>query len=210
MRRQLIGDDMLLKELFSKVPEDFAMRPLGSGVPQNIPTFDPRYSKVVGTQDGQDVWGSREKRNFEIFGFKDKDEVTAYIIIEENTTDGAHALRELWVNPNHRRKGYGTGLILFLTRKIGIALLLKADEIVSPDARSVILKCIQDKLVKATSSDSTSPADALKIAHKTDTSIRIFEKQSGILFAAKMVLDDNTTTFAEHSLVNVSEESEYD
>ena len=200
---------MLLKELFAQVPEDFAMRPLGSGTPQNIPTFDARYAKIIGTQDGQDVWGSREKRNFEIFGFKDYHRVVAYVIIEEHKTDGAHALRELWVDPKYRRRGYGTGLILFLTRKVGITLLLKASEIVSPDARQILSKCIKQKLVKSLSNDDIDPIDALNQNYKTDTSIKIFEQKSGSLFGSKMQFADGTTSFAEHSLVNVAEESEY-
>ena len=112
---------MKLIELFQQVPEDFAVRPISGARnhPHNLPTFDPAYSKVVGTFDAVDIWGSREKKGCETFGIKDGDTVAAYLIISENDVrPGTQQLREIWVAEAYARRGYASALLLFVLKKL--------------------------------------------------------------------------------------------
>ena len=137
---------MRLAELFKNIPmyEDFGSLP---NPPPNLPSFDPKYSKVIGTFDGYDIWGSREINGYKIFGIKENDKVASYIIIED-TDEVPVRLRELWVDQSLRGKGYATILILFLLRKIKLRLLIAHDEILSSDVRGFILKALKSSKFK--------------------------------------------------------------
>ena len=140
---------MLLEELFQRLPEDYGSLPNA-----NIPSFDPRYSKVVGKFDGYDIWGSREIPNRDTFGIRDSDgSVLSLCGIESNVVSGTHKLMELWTAPSQRGRGLATILLLFLMRKIQIKLLLAHDEILSADARLIILKGLTAGKFKATNTE---------------------------------------------------------
>lgn len=136
---------MLLAELFQRLPEDYGSLPI-----PNFPSFDPRYSKIVGQFDGYDVWGSREIPNRDTFGIRDKaNETIALCGIDSYPTNGAHVLKELWTSPAYRGKGFATMLVLFLLRKVNVRILLAHNEILSDDARTVILKGLRSFKFKA-------------------------------------------------------------
>lgn len=137
---------MLLAELFQRLPEDWGHLPV-----PNIPSFDPRYSKVVGKFDGYDIWGSREFQGYDTFGIRDSDGVVLSTCrIESTASFGTHKLKELWTSPTHRGKGLATILVLFLLRKIRVNLLLAHDEVLSDDARSTIMKGLVAQKFRAT------------------------------------------------------------
>lgn len=203
---------MILKDLFLRLPEDYAIRPLAD-VPKNLPTFDPIYSKIVGTQDTVDVWGSRERKDVEIFGFRDTaNKVIAYLIIDEYpAAENTFKLREIWVSPEHRGNSLGTGLLIFLIRKLNLKLLLASNEIVSDDARKIIKKAVNKKLFKASINKDVTLSIALNDLTKNDIEITLYERKEHYrLYGSAMVCIDGRQTFVEHSLVNVGEESIYD
>jgi GNAT superfamily N-acetyltransferase len=199
---------MKLLELFQKLPEDFAIRPLGiaNSRPKNIPSFDPAYSKVVGTFDGKDVWGSREKRGYEIFGFKVNDNVVSYCIIgEEEVSPGVQEFRELWTDDNYRGRGLGSGLILFLTKKIKIKLLLNKNEIVSPDARMVLSALAKTGKIKITSDGVTADYESI-FNDRTKNNIELMIESTphpNKLFSGEMRFKDGRTAFVEHFSIGV-------
>ena len=196
---------MLLKELFLSIPEDYAFRPVHGDdkKPTNLPTFDPMYAKVVGTQDGKDVWGSREKKAVEIYGFKDDNEVLAYLCLsEESTTSGAYDLRELWVSPKHRNQGLGSALILFLVQKLGLQLCLAKDEIVSDDARQVLWKLAERGKINVFKNEKWLSSSELEAEFndksKNDSELVIKEMKRNVpLFGSKLILEDGRTTLCE-------------
>jgi hypothetical protein len=129
---------MKLQELFTLLPEDYGRLP---PIPPNLPSFDPKYSKVVGTFDGLDIWGSRELAGFDIFGIRDTTgDALSYLIVSNADIGGAFPLRELWTASDARGCGYATILLSFVLRKLGRRIILTHDEVVSDDARSFILK----------------------------------------------------------------------
>ena len=127
---------MLLKELFQILPEDYGTLPV-----PNIPSFDPKYSKVVGKFDGYDIWASREIPDNDVFGIRDVNgDVLSTCRIASDGIDKVHVFEEVWTREDQRGKGLATILLLFLMRKIGIKLLLKHDAIVSDNSRGMIWK----------------------------------------------------------------------
>lgn len=134
---------MLLAELFQRLPEDHGMLPNA-----NIPSFDPRYSKVVGKFDGYDIWGSRELPGFDTFGIIENNYVVAICRIGADGKDGVHSFHEVWTAPNRRGQGFATILMLFIIRKLGIKLLINKDEVVSDDSRAMIWKCLNNHKYK--------------------------------------------------------------
>lgn len=201
---------MKLKDLFLVIPEDYAIRPIANN-PLNLPTFDPIYSKIVGSQDNIDVWGSREKKGFEIFGFKNLESVIAYIILEEDEVVAQTVrLRELWVKDDQRGKGLATGLLIFVTRKLKIKLLIDRNEIVSADARSLVKKAVDRGILKVAINKNITLDVALTDLTKNDIEIVLFETARSKLFGAQMQSPDGRITFAEHAVINVGEASDFD
>lgn len=170
---------MKLSELFTLLPEDYGRLPLD---PPNKPTFDPKYSKVVGTFDGMDIWGSREIPGFDVFGIRDSGGlVLAYIIMSSDSGSDAHRLRELWTSTIARGRGYATILLLFVLRKLNRRLLLSHDEVVSDDARSFILKgAVANKFKVYDNNGRLVPVDVLhqvfSVLGKTDTELVLAEQ----------------------------------
>lgn len=169
---------MQLCELFTVLPEDYGRLP---AIPPNKPTFDPKYSKVVGTFDGVDIWGSRELRGYDIFGIRDETSVLAYLVLSNSERNGAIPMRELWTSPTARGHGYATILLLFVLRKLRQRVLLSHDEVISDDARSFILKGVAANKFKAYSvSGVLQTADAvqqqLSVLGKTDTELVLSEQ----------------------------------
>ena len=207
---------MKLSSLFLAIPEDYAVRPLGglNERPKNFPSFDPAYSKVIGTQDGRDVWGSREKKGAELYGFRDGDEVVAYLVlIEEPTSENTYHFKELWVSPNQRGKGLGSALILYLTQKVGINLHLPHNEIVSPDARAVITKLASRGKIKVLSGGVQLSGDELKQVFadtsQNDIELIIKENRRAIaLYGSKMYLNDGRSTLSE--MCQVTQDGSFD
>lgn len=148
---------MLLNELFSMLPEDYGHL---NDPPSNLPSFDPKFSKIVGTFDGHDIWGSRELgAAYNIFGIRDGGGVVlAYAIVETQENNGAHKLREIWANQQARGQGYATAVLMFVLRKLNVKLLISHDEPVSDDGRSFIVKGLKAKKFTASKPDKT-PVD---------------------------------------------------
>jgi len=200
---------MKLIDLFTIIPEDFAIRPLEHADRGDLPTFDPVYSKVVGSQDGVDVWGSREKQGFDIYGFRDSNETIAFIALSsEEVKPNFQKFHQLWVSSLYRKRGLGAGLIMFLIRKLGINLVLDKDEIVSLDARNLIGKLHADGRLKLsrdglllTKDEAFSILNDLSI---NDVSITIHERKADVpLFGGSAKLANGMSRLQEASVVQV-------
>jgi len=146
---------MKLKELFSILPnlellhikEDFATDPAIT-----IPDFNPRYSKIVGTYDGKDVWGSRFfGPDHDAYGFADKDQVLAFVVIgsDKNAKYDAYPIERIWTDPSQHGKGYATALILFLTQKLKVKLLIDKNEKLTQDSWDWLIKGVEKKRLNA-------------------------------------------------------------
>ena len=181
---------MRLSELFQVLPEDH-----GRLIAPNIPTFDPRYAKIVGMFDGLDVWGSREYPKFDVYGIRaDDGDVLAYCRISEaETEDHLRFLRELWTAENQRGKGLATMLLLFLLRKLKLKLLLAHDELLSDQARTMILRGfvanrfkIRDR--KGNKLDLDAAGKILRTVGKTDDELVLTEDHLDLeLFSDKKI-----------------------
>jgi GNAT superfamily N-acetyltransferase len=186
---------MLLAELFQRLPEDYGTLPHA-----NIPSFDPRYSKVVGKFDGYDIWGSRELVGFDTFGIIDMGTVLAVCRIGATGSNNIYPLYEVWTHPNHRGQGLATILMLFIIRKLGIKLLLGADEIVSDDSRNMIWKGLVSKKYKMYRPDGTlvDMDDAKRILFttgKTDDAVILAETKLNFELFSDTKIDSRSTWY---------------
>lgn len=208
---------MKLCELFNKIPEDYAIRTIAGSDnnPLNIPRFDPAYSKVVGTFDGKDVWGSKETQGYDTYGFRDGEKTIAYVILDENETKpDTQIFKEIWVDKNYRRKGLGSGLILFLISKSKINLVLTPDELVSNDARDIFLALGKSRKIKIEDQDGNLDTFEKILSDKTKNKYSLLIKEDPNqkkLFGSRMILKNGQSTFAESYSVGVMQDwSEYD
>lgn len=186
---------MLLAEIFQQLPEDYGMLPHA-----NIPSFDPRYSKIVGKFDGYDIWGSREFPGFDTFGILEDGTAVAVCRIGSNGHDGIHPFHEVWTAPDRRGQGLATILMLFVMRKLGVRLLLGKDEVVSNDSRSMIWKCLTNKKYKMYRPDGTvvTDADAKKILFtlgQTDDEVILAETKLNFELFSDVKIDSRTTWY---------------
>lgn len=137
---------MKLEELFALIPtyEDYGQLPH-----PNLPSFDPKFSKVVGVFDGYDIWASREIPNHDVYGIRDANgDVLATCRFSSSGKNNIRAFREIWTRDDKRGQGLATILMLFVMRKVGIKLLLQHDEIISDDSRAMIWKGLNNQKFK--------------------------------------------------------------
>lgn len=203
---------MKLCELFNQIPEDYAMRTVAGSDsnPLNLPKFDPRYSKVVGTFDGKDVWGSKETKGYDTYGFRDGEKTIAYIILDERETKpDTQVFKEIWVNQNYRRKGLASGLVLFLTTKSKINLVLTPDELVSDNAREIFTALGKSGKIKIEDQDGNLDTFEKILSTKTKNDYSLLIREDALqkkLFGTKMFLENGQSTFAEPYSVGVMQD----
>jgi GNAT superfamily N-acetyltransferase len=203
---------MELFELFKRLPEDYAHRTVAGpdDRPHNKPKFDPRYSKIVGTFDNKDVWGSKEIKGYDIFGFRDGEKTIAYVILDEREVKpNTQEFKELWTDSNYRRKGLASGLILFLTTKCKTNLLLSPVELVSDDARDIFKVLGKSGKIKIEDQDGKLDTfdEILSAKMKTDYSLLIREDViQKKVFGSKMFLENNQSTLAEPYSIGVMQD----
>lgn len=150
--------------------EDFSSQPLGNDKknPKNKPALDKEYSRIIGTFDGYDVWGSLEKKGCETVGFKDSDKVIAYLIFSDNEiSPGVKEFIEIWTDPDYQRRGLAAGLILFVTKKLHVKLFLGKSSIVGLDSRSLLKSLADTGKVTITAGLTGDHADYAKILANT-------------------------------------------
>jgi len=203
---------MKLLELFGRLPEDYAMRTVNGPDehPSNLPKFDPNYSKVVGTLDGKDVWGSREIKGYDTYGFRDGDKTIAYVILDEKEIKpDTQAFKELWVDKFYRRKGLGSGLILFLISKSKINLVLTPTELVSDDAREIFLSLGRSGKIKIEDQDGKLDTFEKILTDKSKTEHSLLIREDAIqkkAFGSKMFLADGRSTLSEPYTIGVMQD----
>lgn len=203
---------MKLCELFNRIPEDYAIRTVAGSDnnPLNKPKFDPMYSKVIGTFDGQDVWGSKETKGYDTYGFRDGEKTIAYIILDEKEIKlDTQAFKELWVDANYRRKGLASGLVLFLTTKSKINLVLTPNELVSDDARDIFTALGKSGKIKIEDQDGNLDTFEKILSNKTKTDYSLLIREDKVQkkpFGSKMFLENDQSTFAEPYSVGVMQD----
>lgn len=129
----------------SSVHEDYAVN-----AAITLPDFNPRYSKVVGTMDGLDVWLTRffgEKYN--TFAFREGDELLAFVVVGYAPLQNAYPLVRMWSPPNHRGRGLTTALVMFITKKLNTRLVIRDDEQLTDEGWNWLIKAVQRNKVKA-------------------------------------------------------------
>ena len=167
--------------------------------PANFPKLSDPSIVEYGSFDGYSVMVSfqEEKMGWVYFFVTDiqavddvttlkDDNVMAYVIVgKDETPDGMNRLHECWSNPNHRGKGYATGLLRFLMQKVGMKLLLDKKEIVSSYFRAFLKNAVLGKYRKfhAYHRDMTKyePDELLRILNKAvgdDSEIVLWEEKS--------------------------------
>jgi hypothetical protein len=127
---------MLLRDLFHSPPlhEDFINKAF-----IDEPDFSPRWSKIVGTIDGRDVWGSRcWGEHLDVYAFRDDESLEAFIVIDTSVTP--HAL--VRISSNIKGKGLVTTLLGFVTKKLGNHLIIAKSEMMSADGQEWLKKLI--------------------------------------------------------------------
>lgn len=144
---------MKLADLFSTIPEDelkIVHEDIADGfLPAQLPDFNPRYSKIVGTMDGHDVWASRFYPGHHVFAFRSDEELLAYITIKDQMQSGAHPLTQVWSRQTRETAGMTTALVLFLLRKLQFKLILTADELLTPWGQSFLIRNVERNIFKA-------------------------------------------------------------
>lgn len=151
---------MKLSDLFSTIPDDelkVIHEDIADGfLPKQLPDFDPRYSKIVGTMDGHDVWASRFYPGHHVFAFRTNEEVLAYIVIRDQLHIGAHPLTQVWSRQTKDTAGMATALVLFLLRKLQFKLIVTSDELLTPWGQTFLIRNIDRNIFKA--QDATTHA----------------------------------------------------
>jgi hypothetical protein len=141
-----------LAEIFNAVPDRSALvEDHAINANATLPTFDPRYSKIVGTIDGRDVWGSRCFPQHHVFALRAGENVEAFIVLRDATVTehNAHPLTRMFVSPDADKRGYVTALILFVTKKLQLRLILTHDEPLTSDGWSWVTSAIRHNRISA-------------------------------------------------------------
>ena len=141
---------MKLAELFDSPPiieqrdwagkliEDFALP-----ITQELPTFDPRWSKIVGTIDARDVWGSRCWKGVDVYAFRTGSTLDAFIAVKTRKVGGALPLVRVWCDPNQRRRGLISALLGFVTKKMHNRVIVVKKELLTPDGIEWLVKLVK-------------------------------------------------------------------
>lgn len=119
----------------------------------NIPVFN--HSKHECDMDGfmimSDLWNG-----YYVLGILDRDNTPKSYVIVEPEKNGLCKLREIYTLPKYRGQNLAATLLLSLKGKLGIRLLIDTDEVVSKDARVLILKMVRAGLLTPSLVDGTS------------------------------------------------------
>lgn len=137
---------MNLEELFN---EDSA-QPFDMREQNNLPDFlDKKYSKLVGTFDGYDIYGSRfYGEKYDAYGIlNNQQNVCATLVIQtqEKMYDGkkCQQIEKVWVDKNDRGKALATSLLAFVIRKLKTNLI--SNRLITNDGEIFYKKLIQKK-----------------------------------------------------------------
>lgn len=134
---------MKLNELFNSpnlLKDDFAI-----GIMDQDPDFNPKWSKIVGTIDGRDVWGSRcFGDNLDVFAFRTNEICEAYVVIKNIELSGALPLVRVWCKPSLRGKGLISALLGFVTKKMNNKIIVTKDEPITKDGKDWLIKLIKN------------------------------------------------------------------
>jgi len=115
----------------------------------NIPIFsNPKHEC---DQDGyaimSDIWNG-----YYVLGILDNNIPLSYVILEPEQ-NGLNKLREIYTDPKHRGNNLAAILLLCLKGKLGVRILLDKDEVVSENARGLILKMVKGNRLHASLPD---------------------------------------------------------
>lgn len=142
---------MKLSDLMAAVPdlsslhEDYAVN-----AAVTLPDFNPRYTKVVGTMDGLDVWLTRFfGEDYNTFAFRNGEELLAFVVVGSTPLQDAYPLVRMWSAPNHRGRGLTTALVMFMTKKLNTRLVIRDDEPLTDEGWNWLIKAVQRNKVKA-------------------------------------------------------------
>lgn len=139
----------------------------------NIPLFkNPVHQCDV---DGYKIMGDSFAGKYAFGILDDKGVPMSYALVDPEV-NGLHKLVELYTSPEYRGKNLAAIILMSLKGKLGVKLLLDADEVVSNDARNLILKMVANKKLHPTTLDGTPISyDDLKVMfskfEKTDSII---------------------------------------
>lgn len=139
---------MKLQDLFECIPTDLVVMNEDYAADINMremPDFNPRYAKVVGTFDGMDVWLTKYFTGYLTFAFRTDETLDAFIILKDEQYKDAYPLTRIW---SSGKKGYVTALILFLLRKKQVKLILTHDEPLTDDGWRWLSNSIERGTIK--------------------------------------------------------------
>jgi len=160
-------DKMKLENLFNQIDndtinnlaEDYAI-----SIPNENISFDPKWAKIVGTIDSQDVWASRGIKNHIIFAFRNNEKTIAYIIINEHPINDCYPLVRIWSSGT--QKGLITALVGYVTKKQNLKLVITDKEPLTPEGMQWLVKLIQNPRGFNITDQSKNPVDIHQIQHE--------------------------------------------
>jgi hypothetical protein len=129
----------------------------------DLPDFNPRYSKVVGTVDNQDVWASRYYPGYHVFAFRDNDQIKAFIVIKDQQVHDAHPLTRMWSMETKETAGMVVALIVFLLRKINMKLIVTDDEPLTPKGWNSLIRGVARGSFRAVDAKTSQPLSAIDL-----------------------------------------------
>lgn len=118
----------------------------------NIPVFgNPKHEcDIDGYEIMSDMWNG-----YYVLGILDDKNIPKSYVILEPENNGTNKLREIYTNPLYRGKNLASTILLCLKGKLNIRLLLAHDEVVSQDARKLILNMVKNGRLTAALSDGS-------------------------------------------------------
>ncbi len=143
---------MKLQDIFTIVPTYLDLLHEDHGISldsTDIPDFNPRYSKIVGTFDNKDVWASRYYPGHHVFAFIEQEQLMAFIVIKDNLVNNCHPLTRLWSTPSKNTIGYITALVLFVLRKLQLPLIITPDEPLTTHGWNWLIKNVKREKIIA-------------------------------------------------------------
>ena len=127
-------------------------------------------SSMIGIFDGYDI---HQWKNY-ILILDEQQRYKGYIRVTPNS-NGNLIFNEAYVTEQHRRKGIGSILVLFVLRKLNKKLILAPDEIVTDDSRSLFFQLLKmNKISISNDGQRLSLNDFGKIcADSTDNNLEL-------------------------------------
>lgn len=147
---------MKLSDILQAMPDlSLVHEDLAVSAATSLPDFNPKYSKVVGTMDGHEVWLTRFfGEEYNTFAFREWTTLLAFIVVNAHPVGDAYPLVRLWTSPHYRGRGFVTALVLFVTKKLGSRLILMKEEPLIDDGWNWLIKAVERKKITALDASS--------------------------------------------------------